>query len=296
MGEPLDLLAEPVGVQLFYGIYDARVDVATALVEHPAVGDVVSEGVHEGVLQVRKELCRVEKFSSLQVVEESAEPILRQSTNCVQESERGVMSDDRRLMKQALLGGGQRVDTRGEHRLHCGWDLGAGERSRKAVAAARALEHSGIDQHSHDLFNKERIPTGALHQEALQGRQTRVGAHQGLKEFCKALTGKRVQMQQAVIRPVPPFVHILRWVTDHEEQASILRVADQLVQQTETKGIVPVKVLEDRDDRLHAGLAQQQAGDCLIRVLPMLGPVERLERMLLIQRIEKIKHRRNRVL
>src|SRR5215831_5825263 len=78
--------------------------------------------------------------------------------------------------------------------------------------------------------------------------------------------------------------------------ASILRVADQLVQQTETKGIVPVKVLEDRDDRLHAGLAQQQANKCLIRVLPMLGPVERLERMLLIERIEKIKHRRNRVM
>src|SRR5262245_33895067 len=32
MGESLDLLAEPIGVQLFNGIHDARVDVATALV------------------------------------------------------------------------------------------------------------------------------------------------------------------------------------------------------------------------------------------------------------------------
>ena len=59
---------------------------------------------------------------------------------------------------------------------------------------------------------------------------------------------------------------------------------------------MPVKVLEDRDDRLHAGLAQQQARDCLIRVLPMPERVEGPERMLVIQRIEEIKHRRNRVL
>src|SRR5262245_59153313 len=104
MRKPLDLLAEPVGVQLFYGIHDARVDVAAALVEHPSVGDVVGEGVLEGVVQVRKELRRVEKFGTLQVVEQTAELILRQSTNCVQQGERGVMSDNRRLMQQALLG------------------------------------------------------------------------------------------------------------------------------------------------------------------------------------------------
>ena len=43
-------------------------NVATAPVEHSSVGDVVGEGVLEGVLQVREELRRVEKFSSLQIV------------------------------------------------------------------------------------------------------------------------------------------------------------------------------------------------------------------------------------
>ena len=57
-----------------------------------------------------------------------------------------------------------------------------------------------------------------------------------------------------------------------------------------------MKILEDRDDRLYAVLAQQQADDCLIRVLPMLERVEGSERMLVIQRIEEIQHRRNRVL
>ena len=194
MGEPLDLLAQPVGVKLFHGIHDARVDVAATFVEHPAVGDVVGEGVLEGVLQVRKELCRVEKFSSLQIVEQTAKLVLCQPADCMQEGEWDVVSNDGRLLQQALLGGGQRVDTRSEHRLHRGRDLDARERPRKAVAAARALEHAGIDQRSHDLFDEERIPAGALHQEALQGRQTWVGAQQGLKEFRKALAGKGIQI------------------------------------------------------------------------------------------------------
>ena len=57
-----------------------------------------------------------------------------------------------------------------------------------------------------------------------------------------------------------------------------------------------MKVLEDHNDRLDAALAQQQADDCLIRVLPMLDQIERPERIVLIQRIEKIQHRRNGVL
>jgi hypothetical protein len=57
-----------------------------------------------------------------------------------------------------------------------------------------------------------------------------------------------------------------------------------------------VKVLDDRDDRLHTALAQQQSSDCLIRVLPMLQRVEGPERMLVTQRIEEIQHRRKRFL
>ena len=57
-----------------------------------------------------------------------------------------------------------------------------------------------------------------------------------------------------------------------------------------------MKVLEDCDDRLHAGLAQQQANDCLIRGLPTLDQVERPERIVIVQGIEKIQHRRDRVM
>ena len=76
----------------------------------------------------------------------------------------------------------------------------------------------------------------------------------------------------------------------------MLRADHKLIQQTESKGVVPMKILEHRHDGLYAVFAQQQAGDCLIRVLPMLERVERPERMLVIQHIKEIQHRRNRVL
>ena len=90
-----------------------------------------------------------------------------------------------------LVGGGQRVDARSKDRLHGGRDLSARERLCKSVAA---LERTRIDQRSHDLFDEEGIPVGALRQEALQAVQAWVGAQQGLKEFREALAGKGIQM------------------------------------------------------------------------------------------------------
>ena len=112
--EPLDLLAQPVGVNLFHGIHDARVDLAAAFVEHPTVRDVVGEGVLERILQVGKELCRVEEFGCLQIVEQAAKLVLCQPANRMQEREWDVVPNDGRLLQQVLVGGRQRVDTRSE--------------------------------------------------------------------------------------------------------------------------------------------------------------------------------------
>ena len=65
---------QAVGVELLHCIHDARVNFAAAFVQHPAVGDVVGEGMLECVLQIRKELCRVQKFSSLEIVENTPKP------------------------------------------------------------------------------------------------------------------------------------------------------------------------------------------------------------------------------
>src|SRR5215471_17879474 len=103
-------------------MYDARVNVPPAFVEHPAVGNVVSERMLEAVLQVRKDLRRVEKLSSLQIVEHTAKPGVWQRTNGLQQREWEIVPNHCRLFQQALFGSGQRINTRGEHCPHGGRD------------------------------------------------------------------------------------------------------------------------------------------------------------------------------
>src|SRR5262245_45857770 len=71
---------------------------------------------------------------------------------------------------------------------------------------------------------------------------------------------------------------------------------NQLAQQSERKRVVPVKVFKDSNDRSYTALDQQQADDSLIGGLPTLGHVKRAERIVVFKCIEKIQHRRDRVL
>src|SRR5215472_8227876 len=113
MGKPLDLLTQAVGVKFFYGIDDTRVDIAAAFVQNPAVGDILGQGVLEGVLQVGKKLRRVEKLGSLQIVEQRAKPVFCQTRNCLQQGDWDVVPNHRRRLQQAFFGSRQSVDTRG---------------------------------------------------------------------------------------------------------------------------------------------------------------------------------------
>ena len=157
MGKPLDVLAEPVGIELFHGLDDAGVGVAAALLQQLVIGDVVGERVGEGVLQVGKQLRGVEEFGRLQVVEQGAQVVLRQPADRLQEREGKIVADHGRFLQQALFGGRQLVDARGEHRLHRRRHVVAHERPRQAIFAAAAFEHRAIDQRAHDLFDEEWI-------------------------------------------------------------------------------------------------------------------------------------------
>ena len=54
MREQLHLLAEPVPVELLDRRNDPRVERAAPVVQERAVGDLVRQGVLEGVLHIRK--------------------------------------------------------------------------------------------------------------------------------------------------------------------------------------------------------------------------------------------------
>src|SRR6266705_171542 len=57
-----------------------------------------------------------------------------------------------------------------------------------------------------------------------------------------------------------------------------------------------MKILEDHNNRLTTALTYQQAYDCVIRLPPTLSCIKRSERVILVERIEKIQHWRNRIM
>jgi hypothetical protein len=72
MGQPLGLLADPLGSKPLDGLGDAGVQGALPVVEQPPVRDFVSERVLERVLEVRKEPGLVEELRGLEASESSA--------------------------------------------------------------------------------------------------------------------------------------------------------------------------------------------------------------------------------
>src|SRR5580700_8912302 len=124
------------------------------------------------------------------------------------------MADHGRFLQQALFGGGQLVDARGQHCLHRRRHVVTHERPRQAVLAAAAFEHRAVDQRARNLFKEEWIAGGALDHKAFDGLDARIGAEQRLQEFGKALAGERVEAQLAVIRPALPFVLVFGPATD----------------------------------------------------------------------------------
>src|SRR5215831_2051922 len=77
VSEPLGLLRDPPARQLLDGLDDTGVQGPLAFVEQALVGDLVSERVLEGVLEVRKELGLVDELCRLEACELGAHLVLR---------------------------------------------------------------------------------------------------------------------------------------------------------------------------------------------------------------------------
>ena len=77
MGEPLDVLAEAIPVERFDRVHDPRVKSPAALLQEPAVGDLVGQRVLERVLEVGEEARLVEELGRLEMGEPSAQRLPR---------------------------------------------------------------------------------------------------------------------------------------------------------------------------------------------------------------------------
>jgi hypothetical protein len=135
-----------------------------------------------------------------------------------------------------------------------------------AGISARALEHPGLDQRLHDLFGEERIAARALVDPCSEARDARVATQEILEQVLDGLGPERSQGQLSVPGLLRPLGSELR-AEVHDQQ--VVRPGDgihPLLQEGLAGGVEPVKVLDERDQRIALSLnhALQDAEDELL--------------------------------
>jgi hypothetical protein len=130
LGQPFDLLGHPISGEHLEGLDDADVKHAPQLLEHTAIGDLVREGMLEGVLVLREEVGFVEELSSLELRQTIMQRRLGQFGNGLEQGQGHLGADDGGRLEEALCLGGQAVDACCQHRLHRGGHLDGGQRVR----------------------------------------------------------------------------------------------------------------------------------------------------------------------
>ena len=154
-----------------------------SLLEQAAVGDLVREGVLEGVARLGEELRLVEELGRLQVCQAVLHGAPRgASAMACSNGEGHLRADDGGRLQEALLLWWQPVDACRQHRLHRGRHLKARQRLRQAIGAALAHQHPGLHQRAHALLQEEGVALGARNQERRERPQAGIVPEQGLQE------------------------------------------------------------------------------------------------------------------
>ena len=162
------------------GVDDVGVERAPPLLEQAAVGDLVRQGVLEGVLEIREEAGLVEELGGLEVGEPATQVLLGQLGHGEQEPERHVLADDRGRLEQPLVLGCQAVDAGREDRLDRRRHLDRRGVVRQPVGAPFTDQRPGFHQGPDALLEEQRIALGPLDEGALErvdaGVRSRAGS------------------------------------------------------------------------------------------------------------------------
>src|SRR6266487_5862340 len=133
---------------------------APPLLEQRLIGDLLSQGVLEGILDVGKEARLVEELGGLQMGESQTERRLRRLGNGLEERQRHLGADDGGGLQELFLLRWQPVDTRRQDRLDRRGHLQALEGVAETIGTWLPDQHAGLDQGAHALLQKEGIAPG----------------------------------------------------------------------------------------------------------------------------------------
>lgn len=157
VGELLDVLAQPIGVQPLDGVDDLAVQCAATLQEQTIVRDIVGQCVLEGVLQLRKHACLIEQLGPAQVGQGALEVGRRHIGDRLQQRERHSSSDDGGGLQDLLCHTSKTIDPGGEDRLDRGRHADCLDRVRKLALPLCTDERAMLDEVADAFFEEEGV-------------------------------------------------------------------------------------------------------------------------------------------
>src|SRR5262249_47198675 len=160
----VDMLSQPVGMETLDALHDLPMEGAPSLLQEARVGDVVREGMLEGVREIREEPRLVEELSGLQVAQAAPDSPLRSFGDRLKKRQRHILADDGGGLEKPFVLGREPVNARGQDRLGRRWNLQRGERPRQMVSASLAGKGLHLDQCPNALLEEEGIALGPLDQ------------------------------------------------------------------------------------------------------------------------------------
>ena len=105
VGQPFDVLGQPVGIEPLDGLHDLAMEGAPPVLEQTAIGHVVGQGMLEGVLKVREDAGLVQELRALQPPDRGVQLVRGGLGNRLEQHERHVLPDHRRRLEQCLVPG-----------------------------------------------------------------------------------------------------------------------------------------------------------------------------------------------
>src|SRR5713226_3556325 len=227
--ELLDLLEEPLGVELLDSFYDPRVEHPAAVVQYGCVGDVMRQRMTERVLRLGEQACLVKELCGPKMRESATERLVRELGDRLEQRERYVLADDGGRLEQTFVLREEPVDARRQHRLDRGRNLDRLDRLRQPIPTALSHQRLRLHQRPDRLLQEERVAT--LDQQLLERYQPGVVAEERIQQLPRALGRERVQPQLAVGRLAAPGVLVLGTVVHEQQQACRAQALDQAVEQ-----------------------------------------------------------------
>ena len=103
MGEPLDVIVEPTGVEPLDRLHATQVKLATALGQQARVDDLVDERVLEGVLEGRGNRGLVDEFGRHEAAQRPTHDVLGQVDDGLHDREGHILADHGSTLEQGLL-------------------------------------------------------------------------------------------------------------------------------------------------------------------------------------------------